>query len=112
MADLSLSIFMTINYQYKNVQSPTKITLSDEQTAGHADHWRILTDDMSHDVPEWLQQMIEKAALPKGLNSNVSTKDSCLLLSEDQPCHINQVLSIKDGKPECFINAYPCVNGP
>lgn len=112
MADLILSIFMTINYQYKNVQSPTKITLSDEQTAGHADHWRILTDDMSHDVPEWLQQMIEKAALPKGLNANVSTQDNCLLLSEDQPCHINQVLAMKDGKPECFINAYPCINGP
>ncbi len=103
---------MTINYQYKNVQSPIKVTLTDEQTAGHADHWRILTDDMSHDVPEWLQQMIEKAAMPKGLNPNVSANDNCLLLSEDQPCHINQVLAMKDGKPECFINAYPCVNGP
>ncbi len=112
MPDLSLSIFMTINYQYKNVQSPTKITLTDEQTAGHADHWRILTDDMSRDVPEWLQQMIEQAAMPKGLNNNVSAQDTCLLLSEDQPCHINQVLAMKDGKPECFINAYPCVNGP
>ena len=58
MADLSLSIFMTINYQYKNIQSPTKITLTDEQSAGHADHWRILTDDMSQDVPEWLQKML------------------------------------------------------
>lgn len=103
---------MTINYQYKNVQSPTKITLSDEKTAGHADHWRILTDDMSEDVPQWLQQMIEHAALPKGLNTNASAKDSCLLLSEDQPCHINQVLAMKDGKPERFINAYPCVDGP
>lgn len=112
MADLSLSIFMTINYQYKNIQSPTKITLTDEQTAGHADHWRILTDDMSHDVPEWLQQMIEQATMPKGLNSNASAKDSCLLLSEDQPCHINQVLAMKQGKPECFINAYPCVDSP
>lgn len=112
MADLSLSIFMTINYQYKNVQSPTKITLTDEQTAGHADHWRILTDDMSRDVPEWLQQMIEHATMPKGLNNHASAQDSCLLLSEDQPCHINQVLAMKDGKPECFINAYPCVNGP
>ena len=104
---------MTINYQYKNIQSPIKITLTDEQSAGHADHWRILTDDMSQDVPEWLQKMIEKAAMPKGLNSNVSSaKDSCLLLSEDQPCHINQVLAMKDGKPECFINAYPCVDSP
>lgn len=112
MADLILSIFMTINYQYKNVQSPTKIILTDAQTAGHADHWRILTDDMSADVPQWLQQMIKEAAMPKGLNSNVSAKDSCLLLSEDQPCHINQVLAMKDGKPERFVNAYPCVDGP
>ncbi len=103
---------MTINYQYKNVQSPTKITLSDEQAAGHADHWRILTDDVSHDVPEWLAQMIERATMPKGLNDSVSAKDSCLLLSEDSPCHINQVLAMKDGKPERFINAYPCVDGP
>lgn len=103
---------MTINYQYKNVQSPTKITLTDAQTAGHADHWRILTDDMSHDVPQWLQQMIEQAAMPKGLNTNVSARDNRLLLSEDQPCHINQVLAMKEGKPECFINAYPCVDGP
>ncbi|WP_209959006.1 MULTISPECIES: hypothetical protein [unclassified Psychrobacter] len=103
---------MTINYQYKNIQSPTKITLTDEQAAGHADHWRILTDDMGHDVPQWLQQMIEQAAMPKGLNGNVSSKDNRLLLSEDQPCHINQVLAMKDGKPERFINAYPCVDGP
>ena len=103
---------MTINYQYKNIQTPTKITLTDEQSAGHADHWRILTDDMSHDVPEWLQKMIEVAAMPKGLNSNVSAQDSCLLLSENQPCHINQVLAMKEGKPERFINAYPCVNSP
>ncbi len=103
---------MTINYQYKNVQSPTKINLTDAQTAGHADHWRILTDDMSHDVPQWLQQMIEQAAMPKGLNTNVSARDNRLLLSEDQPCHINQVLAMKEGKPECFINAYPCVDGP
>ncbi len=103
---------MTTNYHYKVLQAPTKITLTDAQTAGHADHWRILTDDMSQDVPEWLQQMITKATMPKGLNGNVTAQDSCLLLSEDQPCHINQVLAMKDGKPERFINAYPCVDGP
>lgn len=103
---------MTTNYHYKILQAPTKTTLTDAQTAGHADHWRILTDDMSRDVPEWLQQMITKATMPKGLNDNVTNKDSCLLLSENQPCHINQVLAMKEGKPERFINAYPCVDGP
>ena len=103
---------MTTNYHYKNLQSPIKVTLTDAQTAGHADHWRILTDDISSDVPKWLQQMITKATMPKGLNNSVNAKDSCLLLSENQPCHINQVLATKDGKPERFINAYPCIDGP
>ncbi|WP_199508557.1 MULTISPECIES: hypothetical protein [unclassified Psychrobacter] len=103
---------MTIQYQYKNVQAPTKITLTDEQAAGHGDHWRILTDNVSHDVPNWLQAMIEKATIPKGLGSGALDKDSRLLLSENETCHINQILAMKDGKPECFINAYPCVNGP
>lgn len=103
---------MTINYQYKNVQSPTKISLTEAQTAGHADHWRILTSDISNDVPNWLQQMIERATIPKGLNPSVSAKDNQLLLSENQPCHINQVLAMQDGKPQCFINAFPCVNSP
>jgi len=110
--DFILSNFMTINYQYKNVQPPAKVVLTDEQTTGHADHWRILTDDMSEDVPNWLSQMIDRAVMPKGLNDQVSAYDHRLLLSENAPCHINQVLAMKEGKPERFINAYPCINGP
>lgn len=111
---------MTMTYQYKNIQSPTKITLNDEQTAGHADHWLILTDDMSLDVPQWLQGMIDHATLPKGLNPSLSTTDtsapssskSHLLLSTAQPCHINQVLAMSQGRPQNFVNAYPCVDSP
>jgi hypothetical protein len=112
---------MTINYQYKNIQSPVKITLTEEQTAGHADHWHILTNDISNDVPQWLQAMIEHAAIPKGLNgseaadssfANSGKANSYLLLSENNTCHINQVLAMSDGKPQNFVNAYPCVNSP
>lgn len=105
---------MTIKYQYKNIQPPTKVTLSDNQTAGHADHWHILTDDMSTDVPQWLQDMIDQAAIPKGLSPNSATNEanSHLLLSTNEPCHINQVLAMSGGKPKSFINAYPCVNSP
>lgn len=107
---------MTIKYQYKNIQSPTKVTLTDKQTAGHADHWHILTDDISSDVPQWLQDMIEHAAIPKGLNDvangDINASSSYLLLADHQPCHINQVLAMKDGKPQNFVNAFPCVDSP
>lgn len=107
---------MTINYQYKNIQPPTKVSLTDDQTAGHADHWHLLTDDISTDVPQWLQEMIEHAGIPKGLNNtangNINTANSYLLLADNNPCHITQVLAMQDGKPQNFVNAYPCVVSP
>ena len=92
---------------------PITITLTDEQTAGHGDHWRILTDNIEQDVPNWLQNSIDEATIAAGLNPNL-TKDSLsnLLLSCNQMCHINQVLAMKDGKPQNFINAFPCVSSP
>lgn len=92
---------------------PVIITLTDEQTAGHGDHWRILTDNIENDVPNWLQNSIDDATIAAGLNPAL-TKDSLphLLLSCNEMCHINQVLAMKDGKPQNFINAFPCVNSP
>jgi len=92
---------------------PVIITLTDEQTAGHGDHWRILTDNIENDVPNWLQNSIDDATIAAGLNPSL-TKDSLphLLLSCNEMCHINQVLAMKDGKPQNFINAFPCVNSP
>lgn len=92
---------------------PTTITLSDEQTAGHGDHWRILTDNIEQDVPNWLQSSIDDATIAAGLNPALS-KESLdhLLLSCNEMCHINQVLAMKNGKPQNFINAFPCVNSP
>ncbi|WP_296406051.1 hypothetical protein [Psychrobacter sp.] len=92
---------------------PFTITLTDEQTAGHGDHWRILTDNIEQDVPNWLKSSIDDATIAAGLNPNLS-KDSLpnLLLSCNEMCHINQVLAMKDGNPQNFINAFPCVNSP
>src|SRR5699024_6766954 len=92
---------------------PVIITLTDEQTAGHGDHWRILTDNIENDVPNWLQNSIDDATIGAGLNPAL-TKDSLphLLLSCNEMYHINQVLAMKDGKPQNFINAFPCVNSP
>lgn len=92
---------------------PNTITLSDEKTAGHGDHWRILTENIEQDVPNWLQSSIDDATIAAGLNPSL-TKESLphLLLSCNEMCHINQVLAMENGKPQNFINAYPCVNSP
>ncbi|MDO4700142.1 MAG: hypothetical protein Q4A69_05615 [Moraxella sp.] len=91
--------------------APIKIELPCDKNASHGDHWAILTDDIAQDVPNWLQQMIDSAVLPSGLAPNLKHNHQ-LLLASNAPCHIKQILSIKDGKPTAFINAFPSVNSP
>ncbi|PNK61423.1 hypothetical protein [Psychrobacter sp. FDAARGOS_221] len=102
-------------YKYgpnKNAR-PTTIALTNEQTAGHGDHWRILTEHIEEDVPNWLKNSIDDATIAAGLHPALSKEHlKNLLLSCNEMCHINQVLALKDGKPQHFINAFPCVNSP
>ena len=59
-----------------------------------------------------LQAMLDKATLPKGLCPQNSTNNAKLLLGMNEPCHIKQILTIKNGSPQAFINAFPAVNSP
>lgn len=101
----------TFRYQYSHETQPAKVDLPCEKNAGHADHWAILTDNISQDVPQWLQAMLDRATVPGGLAPSRSD-DSKLLLGMNDTCHIKQILSMKDGKPQAFINAFPAVNSP
>lgn len=102
----------TLNYQYTHELPPTKIDLPCDKNAGHGDHWAILTEDIAVDVPNWLQQMLDHATLPEGLSAQDSTNNAKLLLGMNRTCHIKQILTIQDGVPQAFINAFPAVNSP
>ncbi|MFC0819482.1 hypothetical protein [Moraxella marmotae] len=102
----------TFRYQYNPETPPMKVDLPCDENASHGDHWAILTDDIAHDVPNWLQQMLDRATLPQGLSAQNSTNNAKLLLASNDTCHIKQILTIKDGQPQAFINAFPAVNSP
>ncbi|STZ09215.1 Uncharacterised protein [Moraxella caprae] len=102
---------MSIRYDYKHEVPPQKIDLPCDKNAGHGDHWAILTNNIADDVPDWLQAMLETATLPAGLTVG-RTDHKTLLLGQDTPCHIKQILTMDNGKPTAFINAYPSVHSP
>lgn len=102
---------MTIKINAQGNQ-PTKIRLTADRNAGHADHWFILTDNMPKDVPTWLQQMINNAIMPNGLQKDGFQPTEYLLIGENADAHIKQVLAIKDGKPQQLLTAFPCINSP
>ncbi|MFL1732452.1 hypothetical protein [Moraxella oculi] len=100
-----------LHYTYKHEVPPTKVDLPCDQNAGHGDHWAILTDNISEDVPNWLQAMLENPTLPSGLTQS-RPSDKKLLLAHQSACHIKQILSLEDGTPKAFINAFPAVDSP
>lgn len=99
---------------HSSLRSPDTIALNCDQSVGHADHWSCFTQDIPNDVPQWLQSHIDQATMPAPLIQTHSTNlPSHMLLSGNQPIHLNQVIKVDDkGKPQRFVNAYPCVNSP
>lgn len=90
---------------------PNTILLNCEQAVGHADHWSCFSQNIQHDVPNWLSKHIDDAVLHIPLDNRYHTP--YLLLSGKQPIHLNQVLAMdENNKPKRFINAYPCVLSP
>lgn len=92
---------------------PEVITLSTDQVVGHADHWATLTNNIPEDVPNWLQKHIDTATIPTSLIADETTNKQTILLSGNEPVHINQIIAVDDnGTPKTFLNAYPAVNSP
>lgn len=92
---------------------PDTILLNCDQAVGHADHWACFTNDISSDVPKWLNEHIDNATIPTPLDDNDNAKSPYILLSGNAPIHINQIIEVNDdGKPKRFVNAFPCVNSP
>lgn len=91
---------------------PDTIPLNCDQAVGHADHWSCFTKNIAVDVPNWLQAHIDDATLPNPLGRSTDTP-AHILLSGNQPIHLNQIIALDgQGKPQRFLNAYPCVNSP
>lgn len=70
--------------------------------------------NISAQVSDWLQAMIDTATLPLGLNTQAPNPKTSpyLLISGNQPVHVNQILKLNNGKPTDLVNAFPCVNSP
>lgn len=105
----------TIRYSYHMDKKPTPVptlSLKTCDNAGHADHWALVgVIDDADKLHAWLRQALDRAVVPTGLTSS-KTCDEFLLIGANDPCHIKQILGLKDGKPSRLINAFPAVNSP
>lgn len=95
--------------------SPETILIEDQNFGSHVEHWNLLTDHPSQDVPQWLSQALNAPHMPMGLCQTEQDMDSNTWLIQGPkaaPAYINQVIAVENNKPKALRTAFPSFESP
>ena len=91
------------------------ITIDDENFGSHVEHWNLLTDDPSTEVPKWLGQALDAPVMPMGLCKNEAEMDQNAWLIQgpkQSSILLSQVIEVTNNAPKAVKTAFPCFNSP
>jgi hypothetical protein len=93
---------------------PELLKVDCEILGDHGVHWQILTDDVSTTVPKWLENSIDDAVMPRGLDNSDQNNDSTathwLIAGPEGVVQVAQILDVTEGRPTGLRSAYPFLN--
>lgn len=98
-----------------NPNRPEMITIEDQIFGSHVEHWSLLTDNPTQDVPKWLGQALDAPVMPMGLCEQESdmSQDIWLIQGPEQAeIQISQVIAVESGKPKSVKTAFPIFESP
>lgn len=64
----------------KNQNRPEIITIEDQNFGSHVEHWNLLTDHPTTDVPKWLGLALNAPIMPMGLCAEECDMDETVWL--------------------------------
>lgn len=94
---------------------PETILIEDETFGSHVEHWNLLTDDPTRDVPQWLGLALNAPHMPMGLCQEEAEMDAEIWLIQGPhpaPVQLNQVIAVESGKPKSVKTAFPSFESP
>jgi len=98
-----------------NQNCPEIIKIHDDSFGSHVEHWSLLTDEPTTEVPKWLGQALDAPVMPMGLcHSETDMDESSWLIQgpKGSPILLSQVIAVEDNKPKSVKTAFPCFNSP
>lgn len=98
-----------------NQNNPEIITIDDENFGSHVEHWNLLTDNPSTDVPKWLGLALDAPIMPMGICNNEAEMDQNTWLiqgPQDSAIQISQIIAVENNKPKSVKIAFPSFNSP
>jgi hypothetical protein len=94
---------------------PETILIEDQNFGSHVEHWNLLTNDPTHDVPQWLGLALNAPYMPMGLcQSETEMDQDTWLIQGPKQAHVqlNQVIAVENQKPKTVKIAFPSFDSP
>jgi hypothetical protein len=99
----------------KNQNRPEVITIEDQHFGSHVEHWSLLTDQPTQDVPKWLSLALDEPVMPMGLCSEECDMDESSWFIQGpgkSPVQLSQVIAVENNRPKSVKTAFPCFESP
>ena len=99
----------------KNQNRPEMITIEDQNFGSHVEHWNLLTENPSSDVPKWMGLALDAPVMPMGLCTQECDMDAnTWLIQGPKQSHIliNQVIDVENNRPKKVKTAFPSFASP
>lgn len=98
-----------------NQNKPEIMTIDDQNFGSHVEHWSLLTDNPTTEVPKWLGQALDAPVMPMGLCEQEYDMDEKVWLiqgPENSAIKLAQVIAVENGKPRAVKTAFPIFDSP
>lgn len=99
----------------KNQNRPEMITIEDQNFGSHVEHWSLLTENPSSNVPKWMGLALDAPVMPMGLCTQESDMDANTWLIQgpkQSNILINQVIDVENNRPKKVKTAFPSFTSP
>ncbi|TCM67302.1 hypothetical protein EC844_10974 [Acinetobacter calcoaceticus] len=98
-----------------NQNQPEIILIEDQNFGSHIEHWSLLTEQPTTDVPKWLNLALDAPIMPMGICQKECDMDQSSWLIQgpgESNIQLNQVIAVEDAKPKAVKTAFPSFFSP
>lgn len=98
-----------------NQNRPDIITIDDQSFGSHVEHWNLLTDDPTTQVPKWLGLALDAPVMPMGICEHEADMDPTVWLIQGPnkaSVQLAQVIEVENNKPKSVKTAFPLFESP
>ncbi|MEB3753466.1 hypothetical protein [Acinetobacter sp. MD2(2019)] len=94
---------------------PEVVTIDDTHFGSHIEHWSLLTEEPSQNVPTWLGLALDAPIMPMGLctTEEEMANDAWLIQGpSNATIQFTQVVAVEDNRPKAVQIAFPSFENP